>query len=261
MAKAKTKKNDQEKSYASQISDESLAKTPNPTRTFVVGQKVKYGGFLTSVVKEVLFDGKYYVLDSIYEKENYGKKELVPSTSVVVWHNLIDQEQYNKTEKETAHVRRDIYPLNFSQRDIDGLVHMTYQAGVDLNPEYQRGLVWENKDKENLIESIFNYVDIGKFVMFRKDFKTNDNTLYEIIDGKQRLTTLVEFYEDRFTYKGKLFSQLNPSDQRHILNYPVSVAFLERVDKNVILNTFVRLNTGGKPQDPTHIEKVRKMIK
>jgi len=262
MAKAKTVKTTEPKivDYKSEVSEEKLQKTSTPTRQFKVGQRVQCGNIKESVVKEVLFDGKFLVLDEVFTHENYGNPYDTNRTRVVAWHEAIDYKQFVKSHKTEAYIKNDIYPLNFSQRDIDSLIHMKYQAGVDINPDYQRDLVWNQEDKEGLIESILNHVDIGKFVMFRRDYK-HDGDLYEIIDGKQRLSTLIEFYEDRFKYKNKLFSELNPSDQRHIGNYPVSVAFLERVDKNVILNTFVRLNTGGKPQDPDHIEKVKKMIK
>lgn len=32
-----------------------------------------------------------------------------------------------------------------------------------MNPNYQRDLVWDLKDKELLIESIFEGIEIGKF--------------------------------------------------------------------------------------------------
>ena len=34
-------------------------------------------------------------------------------------------------------------------------------------PDYQRGYVWEQEDKELLLDSIFKNIDIGKFVFIR----------------------------------------------------------------------------------------------
>lgn len=260
MAKAKKITETKVVDYKADIKEDRLNKVSTPTRFFKVGQRVQYGNIDKSVVKEILFDGKFLVLDEVVTNHNYGNPYQSNRTTVVAWHSIVAYDDYVKSSKTPAHVQADIYPLNYSQRDLESLIHMKYQSGIELDPDYQRDLVWTIEDKTQLIESIFNYVDIGKFVFFRRNFQVADK-LYEIIDGKQRLSTLIEFYEDRFKYKGKLFSELNPSDQRHITNYPASVAFLERVDKNVILNTFVRLNTGGRPQDPTHLEKVKKMIK
>src|ERR1039458_9844126 len=35
---------------------------------------------------------------------------------------------------------------------------------------YQRDLVWKHSDKQNLIDAIYNYSDIGKFVVIRNGF-------------------------------------------------------------------------------------------
>lgn len=45
---------------------------------------------------------------------------------------------------------------------------------VDDNNEkqfYQRQLVWELEDKQNLIDAIYNYTDIGKFVVIRNGYE------------------------------------------------------------------------------------------
>ena len=39
---------------------------------------------------------------------------------------------------------------------------------------------------------------------------------YDVLDGKQRLTTLIEYFTDSFKYKGKYFSELSFLDQYKI---------------------------------------------
>lgn len=55
---------------------------------------------------------------------------------------------------------------------------------------YQRDYVWSQEDKESLIDSIFNHIEIGKFVLV---FKGYEGDMYEVLDGKQRLSALQEF--------------------------------------------------------------------
>lgn len=151
------------------------------------------------------------------------------------------------------------YQLNYSQRDVSGLLTMLTAFGVDMNPSYQRELVWDEADKVRLIDSIFNQVDIGKFV-FRKLPFESDGPGYEIVDGKQRLNALMDFMCDKFAYKGKTWSELSRADRNYIEGYSVSYAQLsETYTDKQIMDLFVRLNTGGKPMDPKHLEKVAKM--
>ena len=45
--------------------------------------------------------------------------------------------------------------------------------------------------------------------------------IYEVLDGKQRLTTLINFVEGKTTVKGLTFDQITNSDQRYIWGHPV----------------------------------------
>jgi len=61
------------------------------------------------------------------------------------------------------------------------------------------------EDEQKLIESVFNRVDIGKFVFIHLGY--HSDIMYEILDGKQRLTALYRFYTDQFTYNGYYYSE------------------------------------------------------
>lgn len=231
-----------------------------PTVHYKVGDRVQYGLIKKSIVSKILHGGKVLILDEVVTEHNYGNPFDRNRQTAVAWHEVVPYEDVEKANQEEPICNPNIYPLNFSQRDVESLINLKYLQGVDFNPDYQRDLVWNLADKESLIESIFNYVDIGKFVFFKREFST-DRELYEIIDGKQRLTTLIEFYENRFKWRGKFYRQLCSLDRTHFNGYAVPIGFLERVDRKSILNTFVRLNTGGKPQDPEHLQKVKEMLK
>jgi len=136
---------------------------------------------------------------------------------------------------------------------------MVYHSGVDFDVDYQCEHVWELTDKVVLIDSIFNNIDIGKFVFVWRDFGVKEK-LYEIVDGKQRLTALKEFYEDRFMYKGYFFSELNPVDKNKFESHNIVYEYLENSDKRAIFETIFKLNTTGKPMKNKDIEKVKKLL-
>ena len=84
--------------------------------------------------------------------------------------------------------------------------------------------------------------------------------LYEILDGKQRLTTLVEFYEDRFKYRGFYFSELSFRDQHKFTGHSITYGYLENPSKEAIFETFIKLNTCGKPMASKHIDHVKELL-
>ena len=151
------------------------------------------------------------------------------------------------------------YRLNYSQRYLTDIFSKAYTFGLDLNPEYQRGNVWEMGDKIKLLDSIFNTIDIGKFVFIRLPTKSGCPG-YEVLDGKQRVTTILDFYENRFKYNGLFFNELSRIDQHHFKNYTISSASLDNPSLQEKLEYFLRLNTGGKLVDQKHLDRIEKTL-
>lgn len=62
---------------------------------------------------------------------------------------------------------------------------------LNLSPSYQRGDVWPNVDAQILIESILRGIPLPSVILMR----TNEagRSVYEVIDGKQRLTAILRF--------------------------------------------------------------------
>ena len=98
------------------------------------------------------------------------------------------------------------------------------RADIDHSPSYQRrGKVWPGKDKAFLIDSILNDYDIPK--IYLADFTSLRSPLnkrkkrYAVIDGKQRLEAVTEFYDGLLQLnKGFEFAP-NPSLKLEGLTY------------------------------------------
>jgi hypothetical protein len=184
---------------------------PEPTYTFSIGDKVQYGSLKESVVDDVLYDGKVYGLKCIATDNNYGDPYDYEKYSVVAWHEIRPMKKGN-----SDFTRNEDVKLYFSNVTISSLIHKRYSFGIDMNPDYQRDYVWEENDKELLLDSIFKNIDIGKFVLVKlsDDEFYEKGFSYEILDGKQRLRTLCDFYENRIQYNGKYYNDLSWKDQR-----------------------------------------------
>lgn len=84
-------------------------------------------------------------------------------------------------------LRRDL------QSNIRALTHFIYnRERINFDPPYQRGFVWEQWQKDALLDSVINRIPFN--AVFVRTFGSIDDT-FEIIDGKQRISTLLDFHD------------------------------------------------------------------
>ena len=246
-----------EKQHHLDMIQRELAYISEPTYHFNVGDEVVYGSLKKCVVDDILYDGKVYGLRCIATDNNYGKPFDYETYRVASWVKVRPISHSNTNFAENQDVR-----ISFNNSTIESLMHHHYHFGIDFNPEYQRGYVWEQKDKELLIDSIFKNIDIGKFVLMRlnDDEWRKRGLSYEILDGKQRLSTIIGFFENRFPYKGKYYNDLGGMDKITFKNHTISVGEIDNADKKRVLQYFLMLNRTGKSMDEKHLKDVEVML-
>jgi hypothetical protein len=135
---------------------------------------------------------------------------------------------------------------------------------IDFNPPYQRkGRLWSDKDKAFLIDSILNGFDIPK--LYLADFQYGDSDLnkerlpYAIIDGKQRLEAIFDFFDNTLVLDKDFIWRDNPDLQlgglslrdlqrnhsnvaEEFENASLSIMSVFTNDETLINDLFVRLN-------------------
>ena len=228
-----------------------------PTILYKIGDKVQHGACKESHVTEILEGGKIIGLHQTVTDNNYGRPVDSERDIFVSWQDI----QPYREQIEGSGIHKERYLINYYQTSLDGLLHRFYFSGVNFNPPYQRDFCWTVEDKQFLIESIFQDVDIGKFVFRKLPFAPHPAPHCEIVDGKQRLKALLDFYECRFKWRGLTYHELHWRDQYHFTGYNVSMGELsEDISDAQVIDAFLRLNTGGRLQDPAHIEKVKRML-
>lgn len=224
-----------------------------PTRTFEIGEEVIYGTWCWSAVLEKFENGKYYKIITLHESRNRNTDPYL-KIHYKQWYAI--EKIYNGTPNSL--IKNEDIRFNFYTSRINSLIKDFENFGVDLNPIYQRGLVWGKEQEIALINSIFTNIEIGKFAFIRRSF-SHKGELFEILDGKQRLNTLLKFYYDRFKYNGYFYSELNNKDKNHFLNFSISKAETEPITEKQKINYFLYLNTNGIQVSKEHIEKIKLM--
>jgi len=120
-----------------------------------------------------------------------------------------------------------------------------------LAPAFQRRSVWTDKARSYLIDTIIRGLPIPKIYMRQLIDPMTRKSTREIIDGQQRLRTILDFVNDGFkvlkTHNiengGLFFSQLDPKIKADILRYEISTDLVLSQDDSFIFDIFARLNT------------------
>lgn len=153
------------------------------------------------------------------------------------------------------------------------------QESIDVAPHYQRrGKLWSDTDKAYLIDSILNGFDVPKLYM--ADFTFGDSPLnvkklpYAIIDGKQRLEGIFDFFEgdiglnDDFVLLedptiplgGLTYAELQdrfPDLAERFEEYELSVMSVITKKEELVNELFIRLNR-SKPLTGAEIRNAMK---
>lgn len=238
------------------IIKEKLPYCPEPTYTFNVGDMVEIGRLEDVYVVGVYENSRIYEIDYTSVNHNYGDPIRNEHQQMFVeWFNI---RPYRELQPETTLIKNQDLRMNFMQTHLSSLMNKTYHFGVDFEPDYQREYVWELEDKIALIDSIFNNIDIGKFAFIHLGYGGNNS--YEILDGKQRMRAILDYFENRFAYKGKYFNDLSIREQDHFEDYSISVAETHNADRKQVLKYFLTLNKHGRIMDKKQLEKVEKML-
>lgn len=232
-----------------------------PPYILKIGDRVTYGAWDWSTILEVYDEGRYYKVFSITKEIKYG--EHIGAMFKIEYHLWTDIRPYrnprNIEKIEILKEENDIF-FSYQQRDISSILHSIYGgAGLDLEPDYQRDHVWGIDQKIALIDSIFKNVDIGKFTIIRRPFSEKRTHYYEVLDGKQRIQALIDFFECRFEYKGKTYNDLHWRDRNHFKGYSVSWAETEPLTNEQKYRYFLKLNVSGIPMSEDQLNKVRLM--
>lgn len=167
-------------------------------------------------------------------------------------------------EENRRSVAFDSYDITVRQ-----LREMVSEEIIDIAPDYQRHFVWDKVRQSQLIESLFLGIPIPSLFM-----ATNPDSTWEVIDGLQRITTLMNFLypegiassQNNFTrlkieglekipeMNGCYFSELPKSNQIMFETRPMRITVLnDRSDFAVRYDLFERLNTGGIILNPQEI--------
>ncbi|MBN7786924.1 DUF262 domain-containing protein [Ponticoccus gilvus] len=140
---------------------------------------------------------------------------------------------------------------------------------IDLSPAFQRRSVWSKKSKSRFIESLILGIPIPQILLAEESEERNS---YLVLDGKQRLSTIREFFEGKFEdgspfklqglddmeeLNGKTWRDLehhHPREARAIEACSIRTAIIRGWrNEDVLYEIFYRLNSGSVSLSPMEL--------
>jgi hypothetical protein len=143
-----------------------------------------------------------------------------------------------------------------------------------LNPDYQRGEIWNNEKQTAFIESLYMEIMIPPIYVVEVPAKDMlEENKYEVVDGKQRLTAIREFIIEKLRlnernleyyadiFGGRLFAEIREIDPEKTSQMLSSVLDIYVITANspefTKYDIFARLNKGA---EKLKVNEIRRAI-
>ncbi len=122
---------------------------------------------------------------------------------------------------------------------INDIVNHYENKKLKLNPDYQRRYIWKLSDQQTLIESILSGFAIPNIFLYKK------RNIYEVVDGQQRLRTILGFYNKVFKRKnGDEYDEDSMGEE--FKGYKIPVTVITKLEVNESIENFYSLvNSAG----------------
>ena len=147
------------------------------------------------------------------------------------------------------------------------LLERIQKEEIKINPEYQRRHRWSPEISSRLIESLILNIPIPLIYLSQDidiDEETNEGIArYSIIDGQQRVTAIVDFFNNKYgltglgtlkELEGSYFKDLPPFLIRRLNDRNIKFLRIDStVDSQVKYDIFERLNSGSVHLEPQEL--------
>lgn len=188
----------------------------------------------------------------------------------------IEQEQKEVVENEFVEKRNLLQKTKIVRQtwSIAEIYQKIKDGKLILDPDYQRRAIWGNDKKTAFIESLYMEIMIPPiYVVETPGEDILDETKYEVVDGKQRLTAIMEFitgglrlnernleyYADIFG--GKAFSEIREIEPEKTSQMLSSILDIYVITANspefTKYDIFARLNRGA---EKLKVNEIRRAI-
>lgn len=162
---------------------------------------------------------------------------------------IIEPIKEEETPLDLPQEKRRVYS-DKNDRSIFELYRRYQRGDLNLDPEFQRNYVWDDKRASLLVESVLLEIPIPVIYLAEEI-----DGRFTIIDGQQRLRSFFRFINNEFKlknlrvlsdYEGKLFKTLDKDNQIKVEDATLrTIEIRKETNPDVKFEIFERLNVGS----------------
>ena len=168
---------------------------------------------------------------------------------VSVEEELLIEETELSDDDEAQDIRYEImaYPADYTLQ----VLYDKWRSDQLIIPHFQRNYVWNDTQASRLIESFLLGLPVPQVFLHRD----RSDPKLTVIDGHQRISTIVRFFKGEFnlkgvnsTWNGRSYESLIEYDQAVLNDSALRAIIIRQIrpkDTSSIYHIFERLNTGG----------------
>ncbi|CAM6506191.1 TPA: DUF262 domain-containing protein [Klebsiella quasipneumoniae subsp. similipneumoniae] len=158
----------------------------------------------------------------------------------------------------------EVFRARTGEYPIDMYIQWIKSGALDFGAEYQRDYVWGHQEQQTFLRVLISGFPIGSVALAKApNWDICDGPYIEVVDGKQRLTTLKLFINNEIPIvigeEEIYWSELTRSEQLAFGRPTLSAAILDDATEKDRIAYFVAVNFTGVPQSEEHRLKVLKL--
>lgn len=136
---------------------------------------------------------------------------------------------------------------------------------LEITPKFQRRSVWRTPARSYFIDTMLRGMTVPPLYLRLAQNKDKTKTVREVVDGQQRVRTVLEFIGEGYKlsktlnapWSGKSFPQLSNDQQRQIMDFSFSTEIFKGISDQQVLEVFCRLNMNGVPLNKQELRNGR----
>ena len=148
--------------------------------------------------------------------------------------------------------------ISVGQLSLIDLVSALERKEIIINKDYQREAgVWPDSARTYFIDTILEGYPFPKIYLYQVFNEKTKRPIQEIVDGQQRVTTIVDFIENKLKlssaskkYAGMKYDDLSIEKQQEFQAYFIETSIIRTATRSELLEMFRRINAYTAPLSP-----------
>lgn len=158
----------------------------------------------------------------------------------------------------------EVFRARIGEYPIDMYIDWLRRGALNFGAEYQRDYVWGHEEQQTFLRVLVSGFPVGSVALAKApDWAEAEGSYIEVVDGKQRLTTLSLFINDEIPIvlngEGIYWSEFTRAEQLAFGRPTLSAVILDDANERDRIAYFVAVNFTGVPQSEEHRQQVLKL--